>query len=224
MLRHTWSAALGLACLLGPWSQAGAAGGHHAVDDAAILDPDACQLELWIDRAAGGRETLLHAGSACRVGPLEVGLNLDRLRADGGGTVSAGVLQLKWAHELLHGLNAGVVLAAGAGDREPHFIGTSLLLPLTWQVSEGLRFHFNAGRDFLRGSANLSRGGAAVEWDPSASWTLIAERFREVGLDFWRAGLRYAPRPEFSVDLSRAEGMAGARDRWAFGLTFAFSR
>jgi len=221
---QTWSAALGLACLLGIGSEARAAGGHHAVDDAAILDPGSCQLELWIDHAAEGRGTLLHAGPACRVGPVELGLNLDRFHADGRGTVMAGGLQLKWARELVPALSAGVVIAAAVRDHEPNFIGTSVVLPLTWQASESLRVHVNAGRDFLQRAANPSRSGAAVEWDANAGWSLVAERFREVGLDFWRAGIRYAPRPDFSVDLSRAEGMAGAPDRWALGVTFAFSR
>ena len=224
MKRQIWDAALGMACLLGPWAEASAAGGHHAVDDATILDPDACQVELWIDRAADGRGTLLHAGPACRVGPVELGLNLDRFHADGSGTATAGVLQLKWARELLPGLSAGIALAAGVRDHSPNFLGTSVVIPLTWQASESLRVHVNAGRDFVHSAADFSRSGAAVEWNPSERWSLLAERFREVGLDFWRVGVRYAPQPDFSVDLSRAEGMAGAPDRWALGLNFSFGR
>ena len=80
MHRQTWGVALGLACLLGPGPKAWAAGGHYAVDDAVILEPEACQVEFWIDKAADGRGTLLHAGPACRVGPVELGLNLDGVR------------------------------------------------------------------------------------------------------------------------------------------------
>jgi len=224
MHRQTWGVALGLACLLGPGPKAWAAGGHYAVGDAVILEPEACQVEFWIDKAADGRGTLLHAGPACRVGPVELGLNLDYFHAGGSGTFTAGGLQLKWARELLPGLSAGIALVAAVRDHEPNFIGTTVVLPLTWQANESLRVHVNAGRDFVRGAANLSRSGAAVEWDASANWSLVAERFREVGLDFWRAGIRCAPHPDLSIDLSRAEGMAGAPNRWAFGLTFAFSR
>src|SRR5678816_4149928 len=38
---------------------------------------------------------------ACRVGPVELGLNLDYFHAGGSGTFTAGGLQLKWARELL---------------------------------------------------------------------------------------------------------------------------
>ena len=134
-----------------------------------ILDPDACQLELWIDRASGGRGTLLHAGPACRVGPVELGLNLDRFHADGSGTDTAGVLQLKWARELLPGLSAGIALAVGVRDHSPNFLGTSIVLPFTWQASESLRVHVNAGRDFVHGAADLTqRGGGRVERERSA--------------------------------------------------------
>ena len=39
-----------LACLLGLTGHAYAAGGHHAVEDAALLEPGQCQVEFWHDR------------------------------------------------------------------------------------------------------------------------------------------------------------------------------
>ena len=213
-----------LVCLVGGAMPSHAAGGHHAVDDAAILEPGTCQVEVWVDRASGGRGTLLHGGPACRVGAVELSLNLDRFQADGAGAVSAGGPQLKWARELAPALSAGIVLSAGLRDHAPNFIGGSVVVPVTWQVGESLRIHVNAGRDFLRGGPDLSRSGAAVEWMATSSWSLVAERFREVRLDFWRAGIRYAPHSDISVDLSRAEGLAGAPARWAVGLTVAFQR
>ena len=58
--------------------QAHAAGGHHAVDDAALLDVGKCKVEGWLERETGGTRTLAHAGAGCRVGPVELGLNLDK--------------------------------------------------------------------------------------------------------------------------------------------------
>lgn len=224
MNRRNRDIALGLACLLGVMPAAWGAGGHHAVDDAAMLEPDACQLDFWIDKAAGSGGTLLHAGPACRLGPVELGLNLDRFHAEGSGTTTTGGLQLKWARELAGGLSAGIVVSVAARDHRPNFLGMSVVLPLTWQAGESLRVHVNAGRDFVKGAANVSRSGAAIEWSASAVWSLVAERFREGGRDFWRAGVRYAPHPDLSVDLSRAQGLSGAPDRWALGLTSAFAR
>ena len=67
--------------------EAHAAGGHHAVDDAAILEPGECQVETWADRERGGDRTLVHVGPACRIGPLEIGVNLDRTRMVGSSAV-----------------------------------------------------------------------------------------------------------------------------------------
>ena len=59
------------------------AGGHFDVDDAAMVEPGRCQVETWWLRAPAAVTTLLHLGPACRVGPLELGLNLDRVAATG---------------------------------------------------------------------------------------------------------------------------------------------
>ena len=54
--------ARGLALAAGIWASEGhAAGGHFAVDDAAILDAGTCQVETWWEHAN-------HAGSLRREG------------------------------------------------------------------------------------------------------------------------------------------------------------
>jgi hypothetical protein len=63
-MKAAWAALAGaLACA----PSAHAAGGHHAVDDASILEPGQCQVESWVDRENGGNRSTLHAGTACRV-------------------------------------------------------------------------------------------------------------------------------------------------------------
>ncbi len=84
------------AALLGiALQEAHAAGGHHAVDDATILEPGQCQVETWADRERGSGRTLVHLGPACRIGPVELGLNLDRTRTSGSDAAMAGGPQLK---------------------------------------------------------------------------------------------------------------------------------
>ena len=87
-LRANLARAIAVATSL--WAAGGhAAGGHFAVDDAAILDVGTCGVEAWWERAdpAG---SLLHLGPACRVGPVELAINADRIqprdraRADAG--------------------------------------------------------------------------------------------------------------------------------------------
>lgn len=205
-------------------TQAFAAGGHHAVDDAATLEPGQCQLESWSDRERGGGRTLLHIGTACRVGAVELGLNLDGSRSAGADLTLAGP-QLKWAHPLTPSLSVGVVLSAGWQNRGPGFAGSSIVFPLTWQVSETLLFHVNLGRDFRRQGPDFTRAGSALEWSAWPRWSLIVERFREIGLDAARLGTRYAPNPNVSIDLSQARGLGGeVPSWWTFGVNWQFGQ
>ena len=51
---HRHRLALGtLVALIANASPVRAAGGHHAVDDAAMLDPGQCQIETWFDHENG---------------------------------------------------------------------------------------------------------------------------------------------------------------------------
>ncbi len=202
-----------------------AAGGHHAVDDAAILEPDQCQVETWADRERGGGRTLVHLGPACRLGPVELGLNLDHTRWAGSDTSVTAGPQVKWATQITESLSVGVVLLATWQDTRPRLAGSTVVLPLTWQPVDGLAVHVNLGRDFRRQGPDLNRGGAALEWAASPRWSLVAERFRESEANFWRLGARYAVSDALSLDLSQARGLAGAAPAWwTIGLNWAFQR
>ncbi|REM67973.1 hypothetical protein DSI38_08340, partial [Mycobacterium tuberculosis] len=65
------------------------------MDDASTLDPGQCQYETWWGRTGVEPITGFHFGPACRVGPFELGLNLDRTSVDGVHSVTGGP-QLKW--------------------------------------------------------------------------------------------------------------------------------
>ena len=130
------------------------------MDDASILEPGQCLLETWADRFSRDAGTVLHAGGACRVRSVELGLNLDHARISDETVVLAGT-QIKWAQPLSDTLAAGLVVAA-----------------------------------------------------------FVAERFRELATNYWRAGARFAPMPAVTVDLSHARGINEAvPSRWAVGVT-----
>jgi hypothetical protein len=202
-----------------------AAGGHHAVDDAAMAEPGQCLVETWVDRQQGGGRSLLHVGPACRVGAVELGLNVDRTRAQGAGTVGFAGAQVKWAHDFNAAFAAGAVLAATMQDGSPRYAGTTLVLPFTFTPDPALRLHLNLGRDFRAHLPDTSRWGTAVEWTVVPQWDLIAERFREVGVTHWRAGARWTLLPTLSIDLSRAQGVHHARPAWwTVGVNWVFAR
>ena len=216
------------AAFLGIGLQAHAAGGHHAIDDAALVDPGQCQVETWVDRERGGGRTLLHVGPACRVGDFELGANLDRVRhtgLSGSDTVAAWGPQIKWVTPLSDSVNVGVAVSATWRDVRPRWAGTTVVLPLTWQASPSLAMHVNLGRDFRPHEPSLARGGAALEWTATPQWSFVAERFRESEANFWRLGARYAVNDKVSVDLSQARGLArGAPVWWTLGVNWAFNQ
>jgi len=211
-----------IACVVA--SSAQAAGGHHAVDDAAILEPGQCQLETWFDHVTAGGAHLWHVGPACRVAAIEIGLNLDALRSEGGHRANVGGAQVKWAHPLGDKVAVGVLVAAAWQDHAPHGAGTTVVIPLTWQATEALQVHVDAGRDFVSGAPDAAHGGIAGEWTASPRWSFIAERFRELHVDRWRLGARRSLNANVSVDLSRAQGLGSAPSSWTVGVNWVFDR
>jgi hypothetical protein len=201
-----------------------AAGGHHGVDDAAILEPGTCELEGWLTRAGAG-ERLLHAGVGCRVGPVELGAATDRIR-DPAGNASGYGLQVKWATEVAPGLSAGVSVSPGwQAHVRPRYQGTTVSGLLTWAVREDVALQMNLGRDLLHGAPDLNRSGVAAEWTPKPGWSLVAERYLESATHFLRVGARWAMADNLTVDLSRAHSLRGpAPSNWTLGATWLIDR
>lgn len=202
--------------------KATAAGGHHAVDDAAILAPGECELESWFTRAQGG-ERVLHAGAGCRLGPIELGLSGDHARSGGGSETGWG-LEAKWAVDVADGVSVGLSVQPRLLPRQrPRYAATGFVALASWAPRDDLAFHLNIGRDFVHGGADTARGGIAAEWAAAAGWSLLAERYVEDRTHFLRAGVRWAASPRWSVDLSRAHRISGPSPAgWTLGATFAF--
>lgn len=200
-----------------------AAGGHHAVDDAAILEEGKCKVEPWFTKAHGG-ERLLHLGAGCRVGPVELNGAVDHAR-DGASQTGYG-LQAKWASELAPGFGAGLSLAASSLTHvRPRYQGSTLTALFTWAAREDLAFHLNVGRDFLHRADDQNRSGVAAEWAPAAGWSLVAERFLADHTHYARAGVRWALTEGWSVDLSRAQRLRGpGESNWTLGAIWQFPR
>jgi hypothetical protein len=214
-----WLLALGL----GLHGAVHAAGGHHGVDDAAILEAGTCELESWFTRS-GVNERLLHGGLGCRVGPVELGAAAEYARDPA--SASAYGLQVKWATAIAPGVSAGFSLSPGwQAHVRPRYQGSTLSALLTWAVTEDVALHANLGRDLVRGGPDLPRSGVAVEWSPRNDWFLMAERYVEQQTHFVRAGLRWAAAEDWTVDLSRAQRLRGpGSSNWTLGATWLIDR
>lgn len=175
-----------------------AAGGHFDVDDATIADPGHCQVEAWAGRAHRVDARVQHLGPACRVGPVELGLNADHLR-DGGEVQRSLGPQLKWvADPAAQRLSLGLV-AATAWDRRH---AQTLYMPLTAWPTTALQLHLNAGWDRMRGVDTTRRWGAAGEWAADDAASVLLEHARIAGERVSRLGGRWNLSSRFSLDLS----------------------
>ncbi|WAC72522.1 hypothetical protein OU995_23710 [Roseateles sp. SL47] len=216
---------LGLASalpLLAPSAQA--AGGHHAVDDASILEPGQCQVEIWQERTEHGAGTLNHVGPGCRWGALEWGLNVDQVRQTGQGRQTFAGPQAKWATALTDQWSVGFSVGANWTTRDVRYSGSTMVIPVTWQPTATLAVHGNLGLDQQPGVGAQARRGLAAEWTPSAHWSFIAERFDDHDARHWRGGVRYLVNERVSLDLSRAAYLgAESRPWWTFGVNWVFS-
>ena len=201
-----------------------AAGGHHGVDDASILEPGVCELETWLTRANGG-ERLLHAGAGCRVGPVELGVATEYARL-GGTSQAAYALQAKWAKEIAQGLSVGASLTpVSQAHVRPRYQGTTVAGLVTWAPREGLALHANIGRDLLHAAADQNRSGVAAEWTFREGWSLVGERYYENHTHFARAGARWAIRDNWTVDLSRTQRIRGpGESNWTLGMSWLFGQ
>lgn len=198
-----WASVLGLVASGGAW-----AGGHFDVDDAGTLAPGRCQYEAWLSRSPGhaaAADNNLHLGPACRVGPVELGFNIDRFGVRGDRASLLLGPQLKWtffgagpdAHWSA-ALSAALGVDAARGGRW----GGQFVVPITWTVTDRLHLHANLGADWSTGDGNRTvRKGLALAWTLSDALSLIVERNRASGLWASRVGARISLTPDTSVDL-----------------------
>jgi len=195
------------------------AGGHFDVDDAGTLDPGECQYEVWGGRFGVDKFTDYHLGPACRVGPVELGLNIDRYSIPGEHAYLLGP-QVKWT---FLGRNPEARLAAAVSGslsfdvtRGGH-TGGQLVLPMSWRALDSLWIHANIGADWATDTGERSgRGGLQAEWALNDSVSLIFERFRAMGAWTSRGGLRYSITPLISIDISAAR--SGSQGVWGYAI------
>lgn len=202
------------------------AAGHFDVDDASTLDPGQCQYETWWSRTGTEPVTGFHLGPACRVGPVELGLNFDRTSVQGVHSVTGGP-QVKWNFygqaadaPFSAAVSASIVSDLRRGGR----MGGQFVVPMTWRPASSLQVHVNLGADWALGTGlRTPRGGAGVEWALNDTVSLIAERNRAAGVWTSRIGGRFSLTPLISVDVSASRtGPQGVRG-FAIGLNHEFT-
>jgi hypothetical protein len=203
---------------------ASAAGGHFDVDDAAIVDAGRCQVETWITRASRASAMPAHVGPACRVGPVELGLTLDRDPLAGGPRDAAGA-QVKWAVPALpDGLGAALVWGAAVDASRGGRPAQTLYAALTADLAPALQVHVNLGADRSEARERTRRLGVSGEWAACERLSLIAERALISREGISRLGARIALAESTSIDLSAARTSARGSRLYTIGLNHEFAR
>jgi hypothetical protein len=217
---RTWAVLAGIFAS----TAAGAAGGHHAVDDAAIAEPGSCKVESWLTGANSG-ERLLHLGSGCRVGPVELNGSTEYARADGSSQTGY-TLQGKWATELLPGFSAGLsAWTSWQAHLRPRWQGNTVSTLFSWKPQDDFALHLNLGRDFVNGGPDRDRSGVSVEWAARPGWSIVGERYLADQTHYLRAGLRRTVSEGWAIDFSRAQRLSGpGASNWTLGTAWQFSR
>lgn len=210
-------------CLTGA-AAARAAGGHFDVDDAAVIDPGHCQYEVWASRTPSApAATLWHLAPGCRVGPVEMALNLDRISNATGMRSTAGP-QLKWVTDIAAPVAAGLVWGAAFDLRRGGRPARTVYAPLTWIARDTFVLNANLGADWDTTGARTRRLGASGEWVAHEKLTVIAERVKFGGDWTSRLGARFTLTDATSVDLSAARVGPRAARVYVIGLNHDFER
>ncbi|WP_211466740.1 hypothetical protein [Collimonas silvisoli] len=195
-----------------------AASGALNVDDAAIVEPHACQLESWLRFNRDGSERWIMP--ACNAtGNLEVAAGGALQRDVQGLYMAHAQIQLKTVLKKLQTNGVGIGLIAGAdreseaGSRE-NFRHSYAKIPLSVSLwDDALSLHANLGVHYAntQHTARMT-WGLGMEKLLSRRFTLIAEIYGEdKGKPSYQAGLRAVLVPE-GVDLSATFGNAFGRE------------
>lgn len=200
-----------------------AAGGHHAVDDARILDPGHCHVENWYERHRGG-DYFFNIGPACHFAGLEWTLGIERDRLDGARTWAL-TPQVKGAIQLADSnWHIGGIIGGSWREEDNRMGNGYFIVPLSW-ISDPLEFHFNVGYDLNKDERNDWRYGASVYRTLFGPVDGVLEIFNEADEWFGQVGLRWNVIPDtLMLDFSAAHSEFRSGDRWlTFGLTYEFA-
>ena len=201
-----------------------AAGGHFDVDDAAVLAPGRCQYEAWFMRAPVASASVWHLGPGCRLGPVEMALNIDRVNTAAGHRDILGP-QLKWATDPALGpVSVGLVAVVAFDTTHGGRAALTLYAPLTWNLDEAVALNLNLGVDRDAAGRRTRRQGVSAEWVLNDFLTVLAERVKLGGEWTSRLGSRFTLGDTLSIDLSAARVGPRAARVFAVGLNHEFGR
>jgi hypothetical protein len=203
-------------------SSAAHAGEPLATDDASIVSPKTCQLEVWARALHDGRE--YWAQPACNfTGNVEFDVAGAREQPDGGD--SSSLLQLQAKTVLFSSRDNvwsfGVVGGASRDTGAPHgrsaFQSYYAKALASWYPQDGLELDFNLGASNSYGPGTFALAGAAIQYAVVPGVELLAEAYRdEPGRGKYQVGVRWiVVADRFETYISYGDRLGGSPSQWA---------
>lgn len=186
------------------------AGRPLTVDDAAILDPNHCQIETWIDRTRDATAGWLVPSCNLALN-TELQMGFARLHAEGESKFADAYAQAKFLLREMTDAepwSVGMTVGFGRHPLNEHYRGWNnpyVVVPFSQKICN-TPFLVHANLGWTRDRA-LQREtvlwGVAVEATASEQLTLVAEAFNDVlARPYVRLGGRWAMRDDFDIDLT----------------------
>lgn len=201
-----------------------AMGGHYVVDDAALADPQRCEVYGWYSRG-GSNDQALEAELACNpLGNFEITLGAGRFK-DAGGWDTGLALEAKtlFRAPAVGSWGWGLVGRSEWSDTLSTHENVQLYVPVTLAVNDHVLLHVNGGGVWERNDKNAGTWGAAADIALSPGLSLIAETYgTHRGGTEYQLGLRNGFGAGF-IDLSYGWTRSSASDNWiTVGLAWMF--
>lgn len=192
-----------------------------ATDDAAVVAPKTCQLEMWSRMARDGRD--YWAQPACNfTGNLELTVGSARVLPDTGEASTLIQLQAKTVlfprgeGEWSFGATAGAGRDTGAPRGSSAFQLYYAKALASWYPREDLEIDVNLGAANQYGPGTFALAGIAVQYAVVPNLQLLAETFHgEPGGGKYQVGARYIVIPDrFETYASYGNRFTGPSGEW----------
>jgi hypothetical protein len=195
---------------------------RHGVQFTDTVERGQCEVEVTYDRDQS-RVNGLETEVGCGVGPLQLGGEWEHVR-ERPSSKTTWALEAKWAHDINDKLKAGLfVRSQWQAHQQPRYDSTSLVALASYELRDNLDLHLNLGHEFVHCGSGQARSGIALEWRPRPGWGLLAERYVQEETHYVRAGVRWTAKEPWSVELGRAQRIAGPeRSLWILSIARSF--
>ena len=198
-----------------------AAGGHYAVDDAEILGPERCHIDVWYAYGDQRNDDFTLQPACNPWTNLELGFGVSRLQRDGTRDTIVELAAKRVFRQLEQGRYGwGMAVTTAHGGALDRIEAATAYLPVSVKLAEALQMNYNLGWAYERQESGNMLWGVGGDASLTPRYNLIAEAYGARGGETeLQAGLRYNL-PAWTVDVSYGRAWDGADDWVVLGVNW----